>query len=137
LGGEDALFIRRFQAREATQARVTLGRWLGEHLPPDTFIAVDAAGQIPYYSGLRALDMFGVNDEHTAHMKVETMGQGIPGHEKFDLDYIMWRQPDLIIVYGNFLDGSPIYERADDWRWTEDEALRRFLTIYRRRDWEA
>jgi len=137
LGGEDALFIRRFQAREATRARVTMGRWLREHLPPDTFIAVDAAGQIPYYSGLRTLDMFGVNDEHTAHMKVETMGQGIPGHEKFDFDYIMWRRPDLIIVYGNFLDGSPLYERADDWEWTEDESLRQFLTIYRRRDWEA
>lgn len=137
LGGEDRLFIRRFQAREASRARVMMGRWLRTHLPPDTFIAVDAAGQIPYYSGLRTLDMFGVNDEHTAHMKVETMGQGTPGHEKFDFDYIMWRRPDLIIVYGNFLDGSPIYERADDWEWTEDEALRHFLTIYRRRDGEA
>ncbi len=137
LGGEDRLFIRRFQAREATRARVMMGRWLQEHLPPDTLIAVDAAGQIPYYSEMRTLDMFGVNDEHTAHMKVETMGQGTPGHEKFDFDYIMWRQPDLIIVYGNFLDGSPIYERADDWKWTEDESLRHFLTIYRRRDWEA
>jgi len=136
-GGEDELFIRRFQAREATLARVIMGRWLREHLPPDTFIAVDAAGQIPYYSEMRTLDMFGVNDEHTAHMKVETMGQGTPGHEKFDFDYIMWRRPDLIIVYGNFLDGSPIYERADDWEWTEDEALRHFLTIYRRRDWGA
>ncbi len=137
LGGEHELFIRRFQAREATRARVMMGRWLREHLPPDTFIAVDAAGQIPYHSGLKSLDMFGVNDEHTAHMKVETMGRGTPGHEKFDFDYIMWRRPDLIIVYGNFLDGSPVYERADDWEWTEDEALRGFLTIYRRRDWEA
>jgi len=137
LGGEQELFIRRFQARKATRARVMMGRWLREHLPPDTFIAVDAAGQIPYYSDLKTLDMFGVNDEHTAHMKVETMGQGVPGHEKFDFDYIMWRRPDLIIVYGNFLDGSPIYERADDWKWTEDEALRQFLTIYRHRDWEA
>mgnify|MGYP001084517295 CR=1 FL=1 len=134
LGGEHELFIRRFQAKEATRARVTLGRWLREHLPLDTFIAVDAAGQIPYYSEMRTLDMFGVNDEHTAHMKVETMGQGTPGHEKFDFDYIMWRRPDLIIVYGNFLDGSPVYERADDWEWTKDEALRGFLTIYRRRD---
>jgi len=137
LGGEQELFIRRFQASEATRARITMGRWLRERLPPDTFIAVDAAGQIPYYSEMRTLDMFGVNDEHTAHMKVETMGQGVPGHEKFDFNYIMWRRPDLIIVYGNFLDGSPIYERADDWEWTEDEVLRHFLSIYRRRDWEV
>lgn len=137
LRGEYALFVHRFQAREATRARVTMGRWLREHLPPDTFIAVDAAGQIPYYSEMRTLDMFGVNDEHTAHMKVEPMGQGVPGHEKFDFDYIMWRRPDLIVVYGNFLDGSTIYERADDWEWTKDESLRHFLTIYRRQDWEA
>ncbi|MFQ5886300.1 MAG: hypothetical protein ACE5II_03590, partial [Anaerolineae bacterium] len=101
LGGEHALFIQRFQAKEAARARVMMGRWLREHLPPDTLIAVDAAGQIPYYSEMRALDMFGVNDEHTAHMKVETMGQGTPGHEKLDFDYIMWRRPDLIVVYGN------------------------------------
>lgn len=130
--GEHELFVSRFQAAKATRARVALGKWLRDNVPPDTFIAVDAAGQIPYYSGLRTLDMFGVNDVHTAHVKVGTMGQGVPGHEKFDFDYIMWRQPDLIIAGASFLDGSKIYERVDV-PWTEDPSLHSFLFIYRRK----
>lgn len=129
--GEDELFVQRFQAATATRARVTFGRWLKAHVPPDTYIAVDAAGQIPYFSGLRTLDMFGINDEHTAHMKVPTMGQGTPGHEKFDFPYIMARRPDLVIVYGPLLDNSTEYIRAD-YSWTDDPALRAFLNVYRR-----
>jgi len=128
--GEDELFVQRFQAATATRARVTFGRWLKAHVPPDTYIAVDAAGQIPYFSGLRTLDMFGINDEHTAHMKVPTMGQGTPGHEKFDFPYIMARRPDLVIVYGPLLDNSTEYVRAD-YTWTDDPALRAFLNVYR------
>jgi arabinofuranosyltransferase len=134
LNGEHKLFILRFQAAEATHARVTMGKWLRDHVPMDTFIAVDAAGQIPYCSGLRTLDMFGVNDVHTAHLKIETMGQGVPGHEKFDFDYIMWRQPDLIIAAAPFLDGSDTYGRLDV-PWTDDPSLYDFLYIYRRKGW--
>lgn len=134
LDGEYELFVVRFQAARATHARVALGKWLHDNVPTDTFIAVDAAGQIPYYSDLRTLDMFGVNDVHTAHLKIETMGQGVPGHEKFDFDYIMWRQPDLIIAGARFLDGSDAYERLD-LPWTDKQPLYDFLYIYRRRGW--
>jgi arabinofuranosyltransferase len=132
--GEHELFVTPFQAGRATQARVAMGRWLARNVPQDTYIAVDAAGQIPFYSGLRTLDMFGVNDVHTAHIEVEEMGSGVPGHEKFDFDYIMWRQPDLIIASAPFLDGSDMYERLDV-AWTEDPSLSGFLFVYRRRGW--
>jgi len=132
--GEDELFVRRFQAATATRARVTMGKWLKNNVTPDTYIAVDAAGQVPYFSDLRTLDMFGINDEHTAHMKVPTMGQGTPGHEKFDFPYIMAQRPGLVIVYGPLLDNSTEYTRAD-YPWTDDPALRAFLNVYRRNDW--
>jgi len=134
LNGEHKLFIVRFQAARATHARVTLGRWLHDNVPADTFIAVDAAGQMPYYSGLRALDMFGINDVEIAHLKVETMGQGEPGHEKFGFDRVMWLQPDLIIAGAAFLDGSDDYERLDV-AWTDDPLLYDYLYIYRRKGW--
>jgi arabinofuranosyltransferase len=134
LNGEHRLFIVRFQAAKATHARVTMGKWLHDTVPVDTFIAVDAAGQIPYYSGLPTLDMFGVNDVHTGHLKVENMGQGVPGHEKFDFDYIMWRRPDLIIAAAPFLDGSDTYERLHV-PWTDDPAFYDFLYIYHRKGW--
>jgi arabinofuranosyltransferase len=136
LEGEHKLFVARFQAAKATHARVTMGKWLRDNVPADTYIAVDAAGQIPYYSGLRTLDMFGVNDVHTAHTEVEKMGEGVPGHEKFDFDYIMWRQPDLIIATAAFLDGSESYERLEV-QWTEDLSLDGFLYVYRRRGWNG
>ncbi len=134
LRGEHELFVASFQAARATQARVAMGRWLRDNVPGDTYVAVDAAGQIPYYSRLRALDMFGVNDVHTAHLEVETMGQGVPGHEKFDFDYIMWRRPDLIIASAPFLDGSDSYARLDV-PWTDDASLLSFLHVYRRKGW--
>jgi len=134
LHGEHELFVARFQAARATHARVAMGNWLRQNVPSDTYIGVDAAGQIPYYAGLRALDMFGVNDEHTAHLDVETMGQGVPGHEKFDFDYIMWRRPDLIVATAAFLDGSDIYQRMEV-PWTDDPDLYSFLFLYRRKEW--
>ncbi|HJX38261.1 MAG TPA: hypothetical protein VJ714_06665 [Anaerolineae bacterium] len=134
LHGEHELFVTPFQAARATHARVAMGEWLARNVPEDTYIAVDAAGQIPFYSGLRTLDMFGVNDVHTAHIKVEEMGSGVPGHEKLDFDYIMWKQPDLIIASAPFLEGSDLYDRLDV-AWTEDPSLSSFLFIYQRKGW--
>jgi len=132
--GEHELFVVRFQAARATHARVAMGKWLRDNVPVDSYIAVDAAGQIPYHSRLRTLDMFGVNDVHTAHLKVDDMGQGVPGHEKLDFDYIMWRRPDLIVASAPFLDGLDSYLRMDV-PWTDDPSLHGFLFIYRRKGW--
>ena len=136
LRGEGELFARRFQAARATRARVAMGEWLRDNVPADTFIGVDAAGQIPYYSRLRTLDMFGVNDVHTAHLVIDTMGQGVPGHEKFDFDYIMWRGPDLIIATAPFLEGSDMYQRIEV-PWIDDPWLYDFLFVYRRKGWRG
>ncbi len=136
LRGEHELYVGGFEAGKASQARVAMGKWLRDNAPADTFIAVDAAGQIPYYADLQTLDMFGVNDVHTGHLEVDTMGEGVPGHEKFDFDYIMWRAPDLIIATAAFLEGSDLYER---WEipWTDDPSLLEFLFVYRRKGWSG
>jgi hypothetical protein len=39
-----------------------IGQWFARHAAPDEVIAVRPAGAIPYRSGLRALDMHGLND---------------------------------------------------------------------------
>lgn len=134
--GEVELFVKRFQAREATQARVALGRWLAQQVPAETFIAVDAAGQIPYFSRLRALDIYGLTDEEVAHRPVEELGKGVPGHERFDLGYVVGRRPDLFIVWGDPGWIPQGYQKAD-WPWTEDPCLRGLLTIFRRQDWNG
>jgi hypothetical protein len=74
-----------------------LGIWMKTNLPADTTVAVDAAGLIPFYSGLYSIDMFGLTDLHIAHLKLEAPGSGVTAHEKFDAAYIFARNPDCIV----------------------------------------
>ncbi len=128
--GEYGLFIRPFEAGLANRARIAMGCWLRENLPPDTVIGVDAAGELPYYSRLCTIDLFGITQPAIAHMAVPHMGQGTPGHEKFGLGFVLAQRPDVIIIYGNGLNGVEPYQRVDV-EWTENSELRAFLSIYR------
>ena len=130
--GEYGIYIRGFDAAEATRARETMGKWLYANVPRGTLIAVDAAGQVPYFSELPAIDMFGINDLHIGRMKVATLGEGTPGHEKFDLGYVIAREPKYVVIYGNLFDSVKEYERAPV-EWTTDPGMEKFLTLYRRR----
>ena len=130
--GEYGIFVRGFDAATATAARETMGRWLKANVPPGTLIAVDAAGQVPYFSELPAIDMFGINDLHIGRLSVPTLGEGTPGHEKFDLAYVITRAPRFVVIYGTLFDGVSEYRRAGV-EWTADDALKKFLTIYERR----
>ena len=130
--GEYGIYIRSFDAGRATQARETMGRWLKANVPRSTLIAVDAAGQVPYFSELPTIDMFGINDLHIGRLQVATLGQGTPGHEKFDLVYVITRQPEYVVIFGTLLDSVKEYERAPV-EWTNDPALQKFLTLYRRK----
>jgi hypothetical protein len=96
---------RRFDyARGKYDRWITLGRHLATHHPGAT-VAVDAAGKIPYFSGLPAIDMLGLNDRHIAR---QPGSRGGVGHGKFDPDYVLGRRPDLIAtwieVHGGALD---------------------------------
>ena len=134
LNGEKALYLDPFDARLAGRARTAMGRWLHDHVPRDTFIAVDAAGQMPFYADLRALDLYGLNDLHIAHRQVEGMGEGTPGHEKMDMDYVLFvAQPDYIIIYGTAFDWLSAYSyQRVDLPWTNDPELKAFLGVYKR-----
>lgn len=72
-----------------------LGAFLGEKYPGKV-LAVDAAGKIPFYSGLRTIDMLGLTDVKIAHSSFQTI---IAGHNKYDPDYVLSREPDLIVSW--------------------------------------
>jgi len=80
--------------------RQEIGTFLGTTLPPDTLVAVQAAGIVPFYSKLPTLDMLGLTDTHIAQAKVATMGAGQAGHERRDYAYVLSREPDLLIPEG-------------------------------------
>lgn len=53
---------------------------------------------MPYYSQRRTLDMFGLTDEHIAHLPPIGGARRQAGHEKFAPDYVLDRRPDLIVT---------------------------------------
>jgi len=80
-----------------------LGGWLlagdamARVLPPGTTIALGPAGYIPYKTGFKTYDLYGITDRHIAHREM-AFQQGYAGHEKHDGDYIIGRRPDYILL---------------------------------------
>lgn len=77
---------------------ITLGKFLGRNYAGKT-LAAEPAGKLPYFSGLRTIDMLGANDEHIAHKKIKEVDHFVPGHIKFDPDYVLSRKPDIIVAW--------------------------------------
>lgn len=85
--------------------RIRIGKWLRDNAPRDTKIAVYAAGEIPYFSGLYAHDMLGLNDAHIASIDVPSLGKGVAGHEKSDPEYTLNVVKPDIIIDGHLVPG--------------------------------
>jgi hypothetical protein len=77
-----------------------LGRFLSDAFSAKApLLAVDAAGSVPYFSGLPSLDMLGLNDRYLAQHPPADFGQSLlfVGHELADGPYVLSRKPDLVI----------------------------------------
>jgi arabinofuranosyltransferase len=84
-----------------TFLRTRYDMWLalGEHLrggDPTRLLAIDAAGKVPYVSGLRTLDLLGLTDPTIARTPAQA---GMVGHKKYAPDYVFAQQPDLIAAW--------------------------------------
>ncbi len=90
------------------QGWAELGQWLAANTPPGATIATDAAGLIPFFSQRYSIDMFGLTDEHIAHLDIPEQGPGIVAHEKYDPEYVLSRRPDCIVSTWVDLQGQPI-----------------------------
>jgi arabinofuranosyltransferase len=66
--------------------------------PRGSLIAALPVGYVGYYvPAARILDMWGLNDEHIAHLDVQPTFKF--GHDKFDLFYIGRQKPDYTLVF--------------------------------------
>jgi len=98
------------------EGNVKLGRHLAATRPPATVIAVAAAGAIPFYSRLRAIDMYGLCDATIAHGPFPSERRG--RLMKWDNAYVLGRRPDLIAVNrGYFRAGDPYAASVADRPW--------------------
>ncbi|MCD4652323.1 hypothetical protein K8T06_00115 [bacterium] len=78
---------------------------LGLHLRgvsiEDDLVAVIPAGKVPFYSGLRTLDMRGLCDSHIAHVPIEKdLKHKLAGHLKRDPEYVLRQKPTYIVLTG-------------------------------------
>ena len=81
------------------RATVAAGLELARYADPQGSVAVAAAGAVPYYSGLRGVDVLGKSDPHIARLPGDgAYGDTVtPGHNKYDLHYsIEQLRPDAI-----------------------------------------
>lgn len=85
--------------RVAFDGRYNAGIFLRDNFPPNTLVALNPAGIIPYYSGLPTIDMLGLNDWHIAH-KGKRDYQLRFAHQAGDGNYVLSRKPDIILLSG-------------------------------------
>jgi len=70
------------------------GIWLKENSLPGETVAVESAGIIPYFSGLKSYDRLGLNDLHISRSGKYGVGE----RDKSDEEYIIWTlRPDYLI----------------------------------------
>jgi hypothetical protein len=89
----------RFGSYDSLAGWISLGKYLKERAPAGAVLATDAAGALPYFSGLRTLDILGLANTTIAHRKVPELGSGVAGHEKSDPKYIVDQRPDYISTW--------------------------------------
>ena len=84
--------------REANLAGwILAGDAMARQLPAGSTIALGPAGYIPWRTGFRTWDFYGIIDSHIAHTKTD-FSAGIAGHEKHDGAYIVSRKPDYLLI---------------------------------------
>ncbi len=84
------------------RGHMALGSWLRESQPEDALLAIADAGAVPFFSRLETVDLWGLNDATIARLPGEY------GDRPGMVDYVMERDPDLIVLWNQrpFLGGG-------------------------------
>ena len=80
-----------------TREGETLGRWLARTAAPTDTVATTASGAIPYFSGLPAIDVLGLNDPLVRHRPPRHRGAWAPGHHRYDIEHLLDQAPQWIV----------------------------------------
>ena len=100
---------RAFVAHRTTQIGQRSGQWLRGYLQPDNLIAVNTAGSLPYYAQLPTIDMLGLTDVQIARRPIFIVSTGWAGHRKGWGQYVVDRQPRVILWYNSAGSLRPFY----------------------------
>jgi hypothetical protein len=86
------------QEEREVAAWKAIGGWFRDHAAKESTIAVVVAGAIPTISGLRAIDLLGLNDAVIARTPIRNPGSGQAGHERSNPGYVLTRAPEYIVI---------------------------------------
>ena len=90
-------------ARSTWDTPMLLGTYLAKINDGSTSIALIDAGAIAYYSGIPAIDLYGLNNRHIAHLP------GVSG-DRLDLNYLFAAKPTFFELHHRFTPrGNPIF----------------------------
>lgn len=85
--------------KEEFKNYIKAGEWLRNNSSKGEILAVFPAGIIPYISGLKTIDRYGLNDTVIAHTQISDMGTFTAGHEKANDEYVFSRKPDYVMNF--------------------------------------
>ncbi len=150
----DALAGRRMAPTDRVEGTMTeasrdVAAWIVAHSTPDTLIAVNHAGAVPFYTRLPTVDMTGLADRHIARV--------VGGlHEKYDPTYVLRRRPHWIVLnsrvqpgldgvwyHEGYWEGETALVHAPEftahyravpryWRWDYSDHRGNFILLYER-----
>jgi hypothetical protein len=94
--------------RSGNQQNADLAFRLDELLAPSDQVAVHWAGVLPYLRTGAALDVLGKNEAHIARVEMKPRPtQFLPGHSKWDWDYVLDQKPEVMISASRGLKQHP------------------------------
>jgi hypothetical protein len=87
-----------------------IGEFFAHYGKPGESLATGAIGAVAYYSELSVQDVHGITDSHIAHngrAQGDSLGTGLPGHEKADYPYVFDKKPTFY-MFSRKLRESPL-----------------------------
>lgn len=112
---KEILLIRPNLLWEGSLKDIKLSQNLKKFTSPQAKIAVSSAGIVPYFLDRHFIDMLGKNNQAIARMKMK-QGVFLPGHLKYDANWVSAQKPDLIAHYwggfGDYANAFPPYKPA-------------------------
>jgi hypothetical protein len=104
--------------RGTHQDGIKIGAWLSVSFPPETWIALNMAGTVPYFSGMPTIDMLGLTDRHIAY-RAHKKQVNLPMHEKQDFEYVLDREPTIIFYWLRLFEKPPVHLGLDQVSWRQ------------------
>ena len=96
---DTAVTQHRLDWRRDFQTRQSMALVLRDQFPPDTLVALNPAGIVPYFSRQPTLDMLGLNDRAIGRGNKRDHSLRF-GHQAGDGDYVLSRRPVVVLLSG-------------------------------------